>query len=190
MSGGALDYVCWRLDDPIKEIEKRIRDNGKTLQQIWDDKTEEEKKNAVEWGHDWEIPWTEKNVPDSVRSLAQDEAWKKCKGKKIEKYYDMWDGSENATIRSLPTKKARDEWWKIYNDTLKTMIDSHNNGIERETYSPETIETMKKMLDTIKRSKIYLQRIEWLLSGDDDESDLIERTKEDLKEVGLDANVQ
>ena len=70
------------------------------------------------------------------------------------------------------------------------MIESHNNGIEHKTYSPETIETMKKMLDTIKRAKIYLQRIEWLLSGDDGESDLIERTKEDLKEVGLDANVR
>ena len=31
MSGGALDYVYYRLEDPIKEIEKRIRDNGKTL---------------------------------------------------------------------------------------------------------------------------------------------------------------
>lgn len=179
MSGGALDYVCFRLDDPIKEIEKRIRDNGKTLQQIWDEKSEEEKKNAVEWGHDWEIPWTEKNVPDSVRSLAEEEAWKKCNGVKVAPGAGVAD-------RSLPTKKTRDKWNKIYSDTLKTMIDCHNNGIERETYSPETIETMKKMLDTIKRAKIYLQRIEWLLSGDDGESDLIERTKEDLKEEGLD----
>lgn len=171
MSGGALDYVCWRLDDPIKEIEKRIRDNGKTLKQIWDDKTEEEKKNAIEWGHDWEFPWTEKNVPDSVRSLAEEEAWKKCNQNEIS------------------TKKGRAEWHSIYIKALKEMIDCHNNGIERETYSPETIETMKKMLDTIKRAKIYLQRIEWLLSGDDGESDLIERTKEDLKEVGLDARV-
>jgi len=178
MSGGALDYVCFRLDDPIKEIENRICDNGKTLQQIWDDKTEEEKKNAIEWGHDWEIPWTEKNVPDNVRLIAEDEAWKKCKGVKVAPGAGVAD-------RSLTSKKARNEWNKIYNDTLKDLIDSHNNGIERKVYSPETIETMKKMLDTIKRSKIYLQRIEWLFSEDDGESDLIERTKEDLKEAGL-----
>jgi hypothetical protein len=178
MSGGALDYVCFRLDDPIKEIEKRIRDNGKTLQQIWDDMTEEEKKNAVEWGHDWEFPWDEKNVPDSVRSIAQDEAWKKCKSVGV-------GLAAKFKYKTLPTKEARDEWNKIYNDTLKMMIDSHNNGIEHKTYSPETIEAMKKMLDTIKRSKIYLQRIELLFSGDDGESDLIECTKEDLKKAGL-----
>ena len=46
MSGGALNYASHRLDDPIKDIEQRIRVNGKTVQQIWDDKTEEEKKKA------------------------------------------------------------------------------------------------------------------------------------------------
>lgn len=185
MSGGALNYASHRLDDPIKDIEQRIRVNGKTVQQIWDEKTDEEKESAREWGHDWEIPWTEKNVPDSVRSIAQDEAWKKCKGKKIERYYDGWDGSENATIRSLPTKKARDEWWKIYSDTLKEMIESHNNGIEREIYSPEVITEMKKQLETIKRARIYLERIEWLLSEDDGQENYLERTKEDLKDAGI-----
>ena len=186
MSGGALDYIYYRLEDPIEEIEDRIKKNGKTLQQIWDDKTEEEKKNAVEWGHDWEIPWTEKNVPDSVRSIAQDEAWKKCKGKK---YTSYWGEYGEVKERDLPTKKAREEWNKIYKETVKQLIESHNNGIEHKTYSNETIETMKKMLDTIKRAKIYLQRIEWLLSGDDGESDLIERTEEDLKDKGLDERV-
>lgn len=186
MSGGALDYAYCRLEDPIKEIEDRIKKNGKTVQQLWDEKSEEEKKDVVECGYDWEIPWNEKNVPDSVRSIAQDNAWKKCKGKK---YTSYWGEYGEVKERDLPTKKARDEWWKIYNDTLKEMIESHNNGIERETYSPETIETMKKMLDTIKRAKIYLERIEWLFSGDDGENDLIERTKEDLKKDGLDARI-
>ena len=90
------------------------------------------------------------------------------------------------TSRSLPTKKARVEWQKIYNETLKQMIESHNNAVERAAYSSETIETLNKMLKTIKRAKIYLERIEWLFSGDDGEEDLIERTKEDLKNEGLD----
>lgn len=179
MSGGALDYAYCRLEDPIKEIEDRIKKNGKTVQQIWDEKSEEEKKNAIEWGHDWELPWNEKNVPDSIRSLAEEEAWKKCD---IAKH----DFAAKVKYLSLPTKKARIEWQKIYNDTLKEMIENHNNGIERETYSPETIETLNKMLETIKRAKIYLERIEWLFSGDDGEEDLIERTKEDLKNEGLD----
>ena len=182
MSGGALDYVCFRLDDPIIAIHDRINKNGKTLQQIWDEKSEEEKKSAIEWGHDWEIPWNEKNVPDNVRLIAEEEAWKKCNGVKVAPGAGVAD-------RSLTSKKARNEWNKIYNDTIKDMIDSHNNGIEREVYSPETIETLKKMLDTIIRAKVYLKRIEWLMSGDDGESDLIERTKADLKEEGLDGRL-
>ena len=182
MSGGALDYVYFRLDDPIKELEKQIRDNGKTLQQIWDDKTEEEKENAIDFGHDWEIPWTEKNVPDTVCSIAEEEAWKKCKGVKRKK-------SDGREARTLTTKKTRDEWSKIYKDTLTMMIESHNNGIERETYSDETIEAMKKMLETIKRSQIYLKRIEWLLSGDDGEDNFLTRVKEDLEEEGLESDI-
>lgn len=178
MGGGALDYAYYRLEDPIKEIEDRIKKNGKTLQQIWDSKTEEEKKNAIECGHDWEIPWTEKNVPASVRIIAEDEAWKKCKSVKVAL-------AAKFKYKTLPTKEAREDWQNTYSEILKQMIESHNNGIEHEVYSPETIETMKKMLDTIKRSKIYMQRIEWLFSGDDGERNLIERTKEDLKKAGL-----
>ena len=178
MSGGALDYVCFRLDDPIKEIRDRINKNGKTLQQIWNDKTEEEKKNAVEWGHDWEIPWNEKNVPDNVRLIAEEEAWKKCKGVKVAPGAGVAD-------RSLTSKKARNEWNKIYNDTLKDLIDGHNNGIEHQVYSPETIDEMKRQLETIKRARNYLERIEWLLSDDDGQKEYLDRTKEDLKNVGL-----
>ena len=182
MSGGALDYAYSRLEDPIKEIEDRIKKNGKTLQQIWDEKSEEEKKNAIEWGHDWEIPWDEKNIPYVVRIVAEDEAWKKCSGVKREQ-------RDGYASRSLPTKKARIEWQKIYNETLKQMIESHNSAVERATYSSETIETLNKMLETIKRAKIYLNRIDYLFSGDDGESDLIERTKEDLRKENLNVNI-
>lgn len=182
MSGGALDYVYCRLEDPIKEIEDRIKKNGKTLQQIWDDKSEDEKQDAIECGHDWEIPWNKKNIPGNVRAIAEDEAWKKCKGVKREQH-------GGCISRSLPTKKAREEWNAIYRETIEQLIEGHNSAIERETYSPKTIETMKKMLDSIKRAKIYLNRIEWLLSGDDGENDLIERTKEDLLKEGLNGTI-
>lgn len=167
MSGGALDYAYCQLEDPIKEIEDRIKKNGKTIQQLWDEKSEEEKKNAVEWGHDWEIPWNKKNIPDNVRAIAEEEAW------------------ENFNHNEISTKKERAEWQSIYDKTLKEMIDAHNSGIENIVYSPETIQALNKMLETIKRAKIYLKRIEWLFSGDDGEADYIARTKEDLEEAGL-----
>jgi len=182
MNGGTLEYHKYDLEDCISEIEKRIRNNGKTLQQIWDSKSEEEKNDAKEWGRDWEIPWTWKNIPSSVRVIAEDEAWKKCSSV----VYECHGG---CVSRSLPTKKAREEWDMIFNDAINSMIESHNNGIEREVYSAETIATMQKMLDTIKRAKIYLNRIDYLLSGDDGESDLVERTKEDLRKENLSVRI-
>ena len=182
MSGGTLEYHRYDLENCISEIEKRIFNNGKTLQQIWDDKSEEEKNNAKEWDHDWEIPWNEKNIPDVVRSIAEDKAWKKCK-------YVKHEQRGGCTSRSLPTKKARENWNRIYNEAIKQLIEGHNNGIECEVYSAETVDTMRKMLDTIKRAKIYLNRIDYLFSGDDGESNFVERTKEDLKKDGLDERI-
>lgn len=178
MGGSALDYVYSRLEDPIKEIEDRLKKNGKTVQQIWDEKSEEEKQDAIEWGHDWEIPWTLEKHPSFVEQTAEDEAWENCPGVKEEKSY-------GCISRSLPTKYARLEWAKLRYASIKSQIEAHNNGIEREVYSPKTVAEIKKQLETIKRAKIYLERIEWLFSGDDGEDSFLERTKEDLKEAGL-----
>lgn len=48
-------------------------------------------------------------------------------------------------------------------------------------YSEETIEEFKKGIDIIKQAYVYIQRVDWLLSGDDGEDTFHERLKEDLK---------
>ena len=37
--------------------------------------------------------------------------------------------------------------------------------------------------ETLRKAAIYAQRIDWLLSGDDDEKSLKERLEEELKEL-------
>ena len=44
-----------------------------------------------------------------------------------------------------------------------------------------SIEEFKKGLDIIRKAYIYAQRIDWLLSGDDDEKSFHERLKEDFE---------
>lgn len=50
-------------------------------------------------------------------------------------------------------------------------------------YRRETLEEFKKALKLIRKAQVYIHRIDWLLSGDDDETDFHERLKEDLEEL-------
>jgi hypothetical protein len=61
-------------------------------------------------------------------------------------------------------------------------LESHLNGAEPfyEDYSQETLDEFKKGLDILKKAYVYSQRIDWLLSADDGESNFHERLKEEL----------
>lgn len=50
-------------------------------------------------------------------------------------------------------------------------------------YSDKTIEEFKKAIDIIKLVEVYIQRIDWLLSGDDGEESFHKRLKEDLNKL-------
>lgn len=48
---------------------------------------------------------------------------------------------------------------------------------------PEIIEIFKEGVKKLKEAAVYAQRIDWYLSGDDGEENLIKRLKEDLEQV-------
>jgi hypothetical protein len=50
-------------------------------------------------------------------------------------------------------------------------------------YSDETIEEFKKGAKIIAEAQVYIQRIDWLLSGDDGEDSFLKRLKEDLNKL-------
>lgn len=76
-------------------------------------------------------------------------------------------------------------------DRIQEEID--NNNTKYEWYDDEywdgyrwtddTIAEFKKGIEFIQKAKIYMQRIDWLLAGDDGEDDFHERLKEDLKKL-------
>lgn len=47
-------------------------------------------------------------------------------------------------------------------------------------YAPEVIEEFKKGIEIIAQAQIYMQRLDWMLSGDDGPETFLERLKEDL----------
>lgn len=50
-------------------------------------------------------------------------------------------------------------------------------------YSDEIIEKFKEGLKHIELAHIYMQRLDWLLSGDDGDESFISRLEEDLKKL-------
>jgi hypothetical protein len=50
-------------------------------------------------------------------------------------------------------------------------------------YSEQVIEEFKKGAEVIKLAQIYMQRMDWLLSGDDGEESFISRLKEDKEKL-------
>jgi hypothetical protein len=50
-------------------------------------------------------------------------------------------------------------------------------------YPDEVIEEFKKGADIIKKAQTYMQRLDWLLSGDDGEDSFLSRLKDDLEKL-------
>ena len=55
--------------------------------------------------------------------------------------------------------------------------------IESLEFSDETITEFKNAIDHIKKAQIYMQRIDWFLSGDDSEEVFHTRLKYDLRNI-------
>lgn len=61
-------------------------------------------------------------------------------------------------------------------------FDSYNEPI-RNRFTPEEIEKFREAEYIIRKAAIYAQRIDWLLSGDDDADSFFRRLKEELEEL-------
>ena len=74
-----------------------------------------------------------------------------------------------------PVENPDNEWDKYINDEFFA------NGGKR--YTDETIAEFKNGIEAIEKAVVYMQRIDWLLSGDDSEESFHQRLKEDLAEL-------
>ena len=68
--------------------------------------------------------------------------------------------------------------WQDAIDLIRKIIEKNPYNFE-----PEVIEEFKKGLKIIQEAKIYLERIDYLLSDDDGPESFLKRLKEDLKKI-------
>jgi hypothetical protein len=63
--------------------------------------------------------------------------------------------------------------------------DNHKNY----RLSPEVIEKFKEIIHYLMRAEAYAERVDWLLSGDDDEDGFFKRINRDLRRIDDEFNV-
>ena len=73
-------------------------------------------------------------------------------------------------------------------DSLKEVLDNKRNYNKKwnfieNDYTDETFEEFKTALEILGNAEIYVQRIDWLLSGDDGEETFHKRLAEDFEEI-------
>jgi hypothetical protein len=77
-------------------------------------------------------------------------------------------------------EQIADEVEQIIISNNGDKIDQHGYRIGY-SFSEETIAEFKKGLDVLRQARIYAQRIDWLVSGDDGEDSFHTRLKKDLE---------
>lgn len=55
-----------------------------------------------------------------------------------------------------------------------------------QVYSDETIAEFKKAIEVVNKARVYVHRVDWLLSGDDGEESFHKGLAEDLAELNQD----
>ena len=75
-------------------------------------------------------------------------------------------------------EELKDESWRDHDWYEKYPEDKFYHK-----YPDEVIEEFKKGAEIIAAAQIYMQRLDWLLSGDDGEESFLRRLKEDLNNL-------
>ena len=75
----------------------------------------------------------------------------------------------------------KDHW---LDDDGKEYIRKHHHTIPNQyEFSGETLYEMHKCVELLKKAEVYVQRIDWLLSGDDSEETFLRRLRAVLKDL-------
>lgn len=172
MSGGFFDYSQYRINDAVHDIEEKLKRNNVTIIDFWN-KASDDEKDALS---DYERPWTLQRHPYWLDDEASDKAYKTMGISSIDAYVNRTDKF---------SKKELETWNKIRLETLQKLIDEHNNSPIGSTYPEEVVEKIRSMIPQLIKARIYLDRIDWLFSGDDGCDSFLRRVDEDLKEEGL-----
>ena len=176
MSGGAFDYIQYRIDDIIERIEKEIHDAVKPRPATHTvkytpvyEKISETCSCRLEYH-----PINHCEDLDEVGEII-----KKNKIKVIEDKGDRIIFEENGKTRYT---------YAVQYEEYPPEIDENGYTIYPyyPDYTEDTIAQLRKGVEILKQARVYVRRIDCLLCGDDEEDSFHERLNEELEELNND----
>ena len=180
MSGGAFDYVQYRINDVVEDIETVLQKNRKTILENWNELSSDEKECCSHYDE----PWSDKDHPFWIEDEAEKIADKTFNIRKPGNWKSANGTLDGVLFNDLTTDQKK-KWNEVRNAEIQKIIDERNNSFIGNSYSDETVIKIREMLSTIRKAAIFLNRIDWLFSGDDGEDNFSIRTDEDIEEAGL-----
>lgn len=166
MSGGAFDYVQYRLKDITSRIEDEVYHATK-------ERPKKVKRHSVSMrekvseGHYIYYIRFYKYEFQSIKE-AKEYFTKK-------RNYKILDEKEDFLL-------IEDIKGKIY-EAHYFEYEEYEIEDYYPDYSKETLQEFKNAIKILKQAEIYAQRIDWLISGDDSEETFHERLKKELNEL-------
>lgn len=91
---------------------------------------------------------------------------------------DIWESIQEKLNRQGNELPEEDLKWYS-----REYFEEHPEERFHPVYSKEVQTIFKEGIEILKKAEIYAQRIDWYLSGDDGEENLISRLKGDLEEL-------
>ena len=175
MSGGAFQYVQYRIDDIITRIEEEVENATKPRPE----------KQTVKFVSVWQMIGEKSSFGLS--------------------YHEFQECVNLDEVRAI--MKNQNETYKVIEDKGDRIVFEENGkkryvfAGEYEEYPPikdeygdivypyypdyteETLNEFRKGIELLKQARIYAQRIDWLISGDDGEENFHKRLKEELEKI-------
>lgn len=167
MSGGAYDYYQYHIQDIIDRIEREVEDATK------------------------ERP---AKVTRKFTSVSREEEF--CDGCKREVYLTQYADRPFVEVR---TRFVNDPNMDIIEDTDTMLVvrnqfddiyrvrdcsvEEYPDGEYYPDYTEETLQEFRNGIAALRRAYVYAQRIDWILSGDDNEESFHRRLKDELEKL-------
>ena len=100
-----------------------------------------------------------------------------------QRYIDDIVDSIDTVVRNNGRKLTEEELRESYSYRSREWYDDYPEDLYIYEYPDNVINEFKKGIAILKQAKVYAQRIDWLLSGDDGEESFITRLNEELNEL-------
>ena len=168
MSGGAFDYKQYQIDDIVEKLEQEI-----------EDATKERPKKV---NHSEVCVW---QYGKSAHGYTYGRSLSHYNFKTLDEARKYFEGL-GYTITEVDEKKFKIENYDVGGDWLDVYLSSweeYEDGGYYPDYKPETIQEFRNAVEILKKASVYVQRIDWFLSGDDSEDTFHERLNKELNEL-------